>query len=83
MLKEEKGASKLVLIIIVFLLIIALIVLGFFVWYNLSLKEVQKDSQKVVIEIQEGSGISGIADLLEQNGLIRSATCLLYTSRCV
>lgn len=74
MLKEEKGASKLVLIIIVFLLIIALVVLGFFVWYNLSLKEVQKDSQKVIVEIQEGSGISGIADLLEQNGLIKSAT---------
>lgn len=74
MLKSENGSSKILVVIIVFLILIIMVVLGAFIWYSSSLKAVSKESQKVVIEIKEGSGVTGIADLLEQNELIKSGT---------
>lgn len=72
MLKNEKGGILAKIILMLFLVIIIAAVAGF-AWYNLSIKPVQSESEKVVVEIDYGSGISNIADKLEENGVIRNA----------
>lgn len=73
MLKNEKGGILAKIILMLFLVIIIAAVVGF-AWYNLSIRPVQSESEKVVVEIDYGSGISNIADKLEENGVIRNAT---------
>lgn len=72
MVKREDG--KIGVIILIFLLLIVLCVVGAFIWYNSSLSAVQKDSEKVEIIIEEGMGVSQIADKLEDESIIKNAT---------
>ncbi len=74
MIREESGKSKISTILIIFLLIILLAVGGTFIWYSNSIKATQKNSEKVVLEIESGSGVAGIADKLKSNGLIKNTT---------
>ena len=71
-MRNEKG--KVGIVILIFLLIIILACLGVFIWYNSSLKSVRKESEKVEVIIDEGTGIAGIAQLLEEKELIKNAT---------
>lgn len=73
MLKNEKGISVILIILLVVLLLIILTIGGVALWYNSSLKPIQENSEKVVIEIEGGSGVSGIAEALERNNLIKNA----------
>ena len=64
-------------VVIVFVILLVLVIgcaVGAFVWYNNALKPVDTFSEEaVVFEIPEGTGISGIAKILEEKGVIRSA----------
>lgn len=46
---------------------------GIFVWYNTSLKPLNSSKDGIRVEIKEGIGVSGIAKLLEENEIIKSA----------
>ncbi len=73
-MKKEKGFSLIRFILMIFLLIIIFGFVGGFVWYSSAIKPLQTNSEKVVVDIKSGSGISGIADLLEANNVIKDAT---------
>lgn len=70
-----------VFLIIFLILILALVGAGIFgfVWYNNALKPVDTFNGEIIFEIPEGTGISGIADILEKEGIIRNAlACRIY-----
>lgn len=73
MLKKEKGGVVLNILIII---VILFIVLGGLVvmWYNSNIEPVQTSSEAVIVEIEYGTGINKIADLLEEKGVIKNAT---------
>lgn len=72
-MKKENGFSKILLILIVLVIICG--IGGFIAYntYNSLLEPLQSNSEKIVVTITEGSGISGIADKLEKEGVIKSA----------
>lgn len=74
----KSNAKKYVLIgvgIVVLLAVIA--VVGAIIWYKVNIGAVQKDEgQTIRVEIEEGSGTLVIADLLEQNNVIKSANAM-------
>ena len=69
--------SKLVTILGIILGIVIILFVGLFIWYSSSLKPVKKASTQenvpIRVEIKEGMGLSGIANLLEENNVIKSA----------
>ena len=72
-MKKENGITKILLILVVlFVICIGGIIIAY-ITYNSSLEQVQQNSEKVVITINGGSGISGIATQLEKEGVIKSA----------
>ena len=62
-----------IIIIILGVLLVGIFLLGFY--YNYQMSAVSKDSERVVVEIKEGS-INSIGNTLYENGLIRST--LIY-----
>lgn len=73
MKKKENGRSGIVTVLIVLILIVAIFCVGGYLWYKSAIKPVQSNSEKVEIEIAQGSGISKIAEQLESSGIIKSA----------
>ena len=72
--------------LVVFLVIIIVGIIGAFAFYNVGLSPLEKSSgdadKKVIrVEIKEGMGISQIADLLENEGIIRSANIMKIYSK--
>lgn len=69
--------SKLTVVLGIILGLIVLLFIGFFIWYSINLKPVSKISSEentpIRLEIQEGMGISSIANLLEKNNVIKNA----------
>lgn len=72
-MRKENGFSKILLILIVLIVICVIGGGAVCVTYNSLLEPVQSDSEVVVVTINEGSGITGIADKLESKGVIKSA----------
>ncbi len=73
MLKEKKGGlvvNILIIIVILFIVLGGLVVM----WYNSNIEPVQTSSEAVVVEIEYGTGINKIANLLEEKGVIKNAT---------
>ena len=72
---EKRESGKIGIGMVIFLLLIIVIVagLGINFWYESEIKPVQSNSEKVVVEIVGGSGISKIASQLEESGLIKNA----------
>lgn len=72
---EKRECGKIGIGMVIFLLLIIVIVagLGINFWYKSEIKPVQSNSEKVVVEIVGGSGISKIASQLEESGLIKNA----------
>lgn len=70
---EEGGKSHTLLkffaIAIVFIIVVAITT---FMWYNISLSAIGTSEEEVTFEIGLGSGTSKIAEILKENGLIRS-----------
>lgn len=75
--------------LMVFLIIIAIIIVGIIgvsVFYNAGLSPVEKtkgdtDKKYIRVEIEEGMGLSQIADLLENEGVIKSANIMKIYSK--
>ncbi len=70
-------------VIIVFAILLVLLIVvagGAFAWYTNALKPVDTFGEEaVVLEIPEGTGISGISKILEEKGVIRNAdACKMY-----
>ena len=64
------------LIVIIFITIIVLIIgvlIGGFSWYKSNIQALNSSKDGIRVEIQQGIGVSGIADLLEEKEIIRSA----------
>ena len=60
-----------------FLILIALIAcVGILIWYKSGLKPLSKEENKIIVEIPEKSSISSIANILEENKIIKSATIM-------
>jgi len=72
MLRKENGGiiAKILIIIILLVVIVGVCVL---IWYNSSIKPVQTQSEKVIVEIEYGTGISKIAEQLQASGVIKNA----------
>ncbi len=78
MIRREDG--KIGVFILIFVILIVLTVAGVFIWYESSLNATEKGSDKsskVTVVIDDGMGISGIAEKLEKEGLIRNATAFM------
>lgn len=73
MVKKENGFSKIIVVLMVFVLICIMVGIVGYLWYSDSIKPVQTSSEKVVVSIVEGSGATKIAEQLEENGLIKNA----------
>ena len=72
--------------LVVFLVIIIIGIIGGVTFYNVGLSPLEKtsgdaDKKLVRVEIKEGMGISQIAELLEKEGLIRSADMMKIYSK--
>lgn len=66
--------GKIIGIILVILAVLIVAVLGgAFVWYTSSLKAISSSKDGIRVEIKEGTGVSGIANLLEENEIIKNA----------
>lgn len=81
----EKNKTKIIMIILISLVIvISLIFVGLLIWYNNNLKPVsliENEENLVMIEVEEGMGISKIAELLENNNIIKNATVMKIYSK--
>lgn len=66
--------NKIMLIIIVIISIIILVAIGALIWYFTSISPAGKNEEEIEITIPLGSGTSTIADILEENNLIKNKT---------
>ena len=67
--------GKIIGIIFIILIIMVIVVLGCsFAWYNSNLKPLNSSKDGIRVEIPEGTGVSKIANILEENEIIRNAT---------
>ncbi|MBQ7410684.1 MAG: endolytic transglycosylase MltG [Clostridia bacterium] len=77
--------KKVLVVFGIFLLIVILGLVGVFAWYNTSLSSLKEptgneEKEVIRIEIEEGMGASQIAQLLEENDIIKSALAMkIYT----
>lgn len=80
----NSNKKKIIFIILsVIVILVILMILGGVLWYNLGTKPVSKESGEVIrIEIEEGTGIVKIADLLKENHIIRNADVMKIYAKC-
>lgn len=71
--RRENGRVKIGMIMFLLLIIVIVAGIGVNIWYKSEIKPVQSSSEKVVVEIAGGSGVSKIASQLEESGLIKNA----------
>ena len=64
--------KKVLFIIIAILLAIVLICAGICIWYKISIGKVSNNNEPISVLIPMGSGTNNIADILKENGLIKS-----------
>lgn len=78
--------KKIIRILVIIGIAVVLSVIGAFVWYNSNLKPVNskvsiEENELIRVEIEEGMGIINIAELLDDNNIIRSATVMKIYSK--
>ena len=84
MRRQENGRVTIFVVLLVLVLITVVACGGAYLWYKSAIKPIQSNSEQVEIEIAQGSGISKIAEQLENDGVIKSANafkiyCMLYS----
>ena len=76
----EKSKIKKIVVIIVVIFVVFIIIGGisFFAWYKNSLKAISSNKQDgtVRVVIPEGTGTSGIASILYEEGIIKNVTAM-------
>lgn len=78
----ENSRKKIIMICLSIILVVFIsIIIGITIWYQLGTKAVSKENGQVIrVEIAEGSRTVTIAELLEENQVIKSANVMkLYT----
>lgn len=65
--------NKKIIILIAIITLVLITIIGMWSWYNISLKAVSKEENIIRVEIPEGTGISGIADILKENKIIKNS----------
>jgi len=65
--------KKIVMGLIVLIIIMICVIIGIFSWYNACLSPVSEKENIIRVEILEGIGISGIANVLEEKNIIKNA----------
>ncbi len=76
----EGNKSKLKYIIIGIIIAIIILILGIILWYKLSIKSVSKESSQVEVEIELGSSVNKIGNILKEKDLIKSVQAFkIYT----
>ena len=60
-------------VLIVILILVILGLAGIFIWYSVNTKALNSSKDGIRVDIPEGTGISGISDILEENKIIRSS----------
>lgn len=71
--QTERGFSVVGLVFIILVAILVLALGGAFIWYKTNTSPVQDNEEKVLVEIESGSGVVKIAEKLEEKGVIRNA----------
>lgn len=73
-MKPRNGVVKVLISLVVLVIVIIIGVIG---WYTNGLKSVTKQSNEIItVEIKDGMGVQSIANLLEKNNVIKSATVM-------
>lgn len=76
--EKKNGNIKIIVIGVIILLFI--LAISTIVWYNISLSGTGTADEKVTVEIAMGSGVNKIANILQENDLIKSSAAFkLYT----
>ena len=71
--------KKITIVLMILLALVIIAGIGGLVWYTTSLKAPAKSEEIYLVTIPEGKGISAIAELLENEGVIKSAiACKIY-----
>ncbi|MBO5397341.1 MAG: endolytic transglycosylase MltG [Clostridia bacterium] len=71
--------KKIIIVLIILLVLVITAGVGGLIWYTNSLKAPSKSEEMHLVTIPEGKGISSIAELLENEGVIKSAiACKIY-----
>lgn len=82
---ESKKLKILLIILVTFIVIVAISLISVFVWYQSNLKSVSnktvEQNELIRIEIEEGTGIAKIAELLEENNVIKNADVMKIYSK--
>lgn len=66
--------GKIIGIVLIVLVVLVIAILGgAFAWYHSNVKALNSSRDGIRIEIPEGTGVSGIADILAENEIIKSA----------
>lgn len=69
-------------VLISLVIIVIVVIVGVILWYTNGLKAVTKQSgETIAVEIKEGMGVQSIANLLEKNNVIKSATVMSIYSK--
>jgi len=64
-------------VLISLVIIVIVVIVGIIGWYTNGLKSVTKqNSETITVEIKDGMGVQSIANLLEKNNVIKSATVM-------
>ena len=72
--------KKVYIILSIILVLVILTGIGAFVWYKSALSPMSKTGEETtIVTIPEGTGVSGIANILEENNVIKNAfACKIY-----
>lgn len=71
--KKKKKKNPILKILLILLLLIIIVLGGAFIYYNSCLKPVSKENKEVIVTIDKGATVTKIADILEENGVIRNS----------
>ena len=75
--KNNSKKSKVILILLI-VLVLAIVISGIVAmnWYNSNLEPVSEVSENIRVEVESGSVVSTISEMLEKEGVIKNATVM-------
>lgn len=75
--KNNSKKSKVILILLI-VLVLAIVISGILAinWYNSNLEPVSEVSENIRVEVESGSVVSTISEMLEKEGVIKNATVM-------
>ena len=76
--KTKNNKLKRIILIVLMVLVFVCVISGIVIlnWYNNNLKPVSEVSENIRVEVEQGSVVSSISEMLEQEGVIKNATVM-------